>query len=134
MERDPADVVALLVALLAYVTSREVAHLLGPYAAIIVSASAGSALSLSATEKVMARWWQPMSYIVIRVGVAMVLTVAIAELAHSQMPELQTRSLLVPLAFGIGWMSDYNAVMRWIGAAIKKVIPGWLAGLGRKDG
>ncbi|MFA6168948.1 MAG: hypothetical protein WC700_20145 [Gemmatimonadaceae bacterium] len=98
-----------------------------------MSASAGSALSLSATEKVMQKWWQPMYYIALRVGVAVVLTVAIAELAHSQVPEMKPRTLLVPLAFGIGWMSDYNSVMRWIGAALKKVLPGWLSSLGRKN-
>lgn len=134
MERDPADVVALLVALLAFVTSREVAHLLGPYAAIIVAASAGSALSLSSVEKVMPKWWQPMAFIFVRIGAAVVLTVTIAEVAHSQFPGLQPRSLLVPLAFGIGWMRDYGAAMRWIGSALKKALPGWLSNLGRKDG
>lgn len=133
MQNEPSDIVALLVALLAFVTSREVAYLLGPYAAIVVSASAGAALSLSSTQSPLARWWQPITFIFVRVGVAIVLTVSIADVLVVG-TDLKPRLMLIPVAFAIGAIRDYGAVLRWAGAAIRKVIPGWLANLGRRDG
>lgn len=128
------DVIALLVALLTFVVSKEVAILVGPYAAIMVSASAGAALSLSAIEGEMDAWWRPLQYLFVRILVAIVLTGALAELAHFWIPEIRPRMVLVPLAFGIGWIRDYGAVMRWIGNALRKILPKWLADIGRKNG
>lgn len=133
MQSEPSDIVALLVALLAFVTSREVAYLLGPYAAIIVASSAGAALSLSSTESPLPKWWQPIVFVSVRVVVAVVLTVAIAN-AIVTGTEVKAGLFLIPVAFGIGAIRDYGSVLRWVGAAVKKAIPGWLANLGKRDG
>ena len=98
MNQEPLDVVAVLVFVLTIVTSNEVAIIFGPYAAIVVSASAGAAVSLAMIVKDMPKWWQPMYYILSRIVIATVLTVAIAELIHSQFPEMKPRALLVPVA------------------------------------
>jgi hypothetical protein len=133
MNNEPVSIVTLLVAILTFVTSKEVAGLLGPYAAIAVSASAGAALSLSSTEKDMPKWWNWSFYIMARIGVALVLTGSISQIAASQFPDLKPSFMLVPIAFGLGYLKDYRATLSWCGTAIKKVLPGWLAGLGNKD-
>jgi hypothetical protein len=134
MNEEPVNLVVFLAAILTYVTSREVASLLGPYAAIVVSASAGAAVSLSAIEKNMPQWWGPMLYIAVRVAVAVVLTVALAELAQLGWPNLRPRYLLIPIAFGIGLISDYNAFARSFTSALSKALPKWLANIGKRDG
>lgn len=134
MQNEPLDVIALLVVLITYVTSREVASLLGPYAAIIVSASAGAAVSLPLRSSAMDQWWQPMGYIIVRVMLAVLLTVALANVVHVYVPDLQLRVLLVPISIGIGLVWDYGAVLKWGGNALKKALPAWLTNLGRRNG
>lgn len=119
MQSDPVDIVSLLVALLAIIASKEIAALVGPYAAIFVLASAGAALSLSSTEKVMTPVGA-MLYVSIRVLVAVVLTAAIAELLQNVIPWAKPRYTLVPLAFGIGWIKDYDTVKAWLASLIDK--------------
>lgn len=119
MNNDPLDVVAFLVALLTFVTSKEIAYLLGPYAAIFVLASAGAALSLSSTDKVMTPV-RATIYVSIRVLVAFVLTAAIAELLQNVIPWAKPRYTLVPIAFGIGWIKDYDSVRKWVAEMIQK--------------
>jgi len=115
VSQDPVDIVSLLVALLALIVSKEIATLVGPYAAIFVLACAGAALALSGTEKVMVKWWEPVVYVSIRVLLAVVLTVALAELLQKGIPWAQPRYTLVPLAFGISWIDDYKKARAWVG-------------------
>jgi hypothetical protein len=67
-----------MVALLAFITSRDVAIVAGPYAAIVILACAGAALSLSGAEERMSPFagaW----FIFVRVFIAVAITVALAE-------------------------------------------------------
>ena len=116
---DPQDIVSILIALIAFVVSKEVAHLVGPYAAIVVLACAGAALSLSGNEDDLT-YGHAVMYVGVRVLVAVVLTVAIAELMHNVIPWAKPRVTLVPLAFGIGWVKDYGGIRTWLGEIIDK--------------
>jgi len=118
---DPPDVVTLLIALVALIASKEIAHLVGPYAAIVVLACAGAALSLSGHDEDI-KGGDAALYIGVRVLVAVVLTVTLAELLQVAMPWLKPRYTLVPLAFGIGWIRDYRAIRKWIGGVISRAV------------
>lgn len=117
---EPVDIVSLLIALIAVIASREVAHLVGPYAALVVLACAGSALSLSGNEEELTAV-RAFRYVAVRILVAVVLTVTIAELIQLVAPWARPRFTLVPLAFGIGWIKDYGEVRKWIGSAIDRM-------------
>lgn len=118
---DPPDVVSLLVALVALIASKELAHLVGPYAAIVVLAAAGASLSLSGHDEEITGA-QAFIYVSVRVLVAASLTVALAELLQLAVPWAKPRYTLVPLAFGIGWIRDYREVGTMIGDIITNII------------
>lgn len=118
---DPLDLVALMVALVAFIASREVAQAAGPYAAIAILACAGAALCLSGTEDHMT----PLEggwFIFVRVFIAVAVTVAIAEIVAKVFPDLRPRYTLAPIAFGIGWIRDYNAVRSWLGGLLDRLL------------
>ena len=112
MSNDPVDLIALLVTLFALIASKEIAAILGPYAGIFLLACAGAAVSLSGTKETYtgsrAVW-----YVTWRAGVAVVVTVAIAELLQLVLPQLKPRYTVAPIAFLIGWIRDYNLVVAW---------------------
>ena len=118
MSNDPLDVIALLVALLTFVTSREIAAILGPYAAIVIAACAGAALSLSGNDKEMTLW-RATWYVGVRILLAFVLTVALAKGIKAQF-EWEPSVTLIPLAFGIGWVRDYDGMRSWAWGLIDK--------------
>lgn len=117
----PIDLVGLLIALLAFAFGKEMATVVGPYAAIVVLASAGAALSLSGHEEDFAPW-RAAWYVTIRILLAVTLTVAVAELLEHFVPALVPRFTLVPLAFAIGWIRDYDAVRQWFGGVIARIV------------
>jgi len=117
---EPVDFVALIIALFAMVTSVEIAQIIGPYASIMVLACAGAALSLSTNGKEMTTS-QAVAYVSLRVVLAVALTVALAELLQKFVPWLNPRYTLIPLAFGIGWIRDYDTVRNWIGGIIDRL-------------
>jgi len=117
---EPVDFVALVIALIAMITSVEVAQVIGPYASIVVLACAGAALSLSTNGKEMTTT-QAVGYVSLRVVLAVSLTVALAELLQKFVPWLNPRYTLIPLAFGIGWIRDYDTVRSWFGSVIDRL-------------
>lgn len=121
MNQNPIDLVGLLIALLAFAFSKDVAAIVGPYAAIVILASAGAALSLSGHEEHFAPF-RAFIYVLIRILVAVTLTVALAELLQHFVPSFAPRFTLVPLAFGIGWIRDYDAVRQWCAGIIARVV------------
>ena len=118
---EPTNLVDLLIALLAIIASKEIAALVGPYAAIIVLATSGAALSLSGHEDTMTRS-QAIGFVGIRILVAVTLTISIAELMQNIIPWAKPRYMLVPLAFGIGWIRDYASVRQWVGSVIERFV------------
>lgn len=121
MQNQPLDLVGVIVALLTFIVSKDVANTIGPYAAIVILAAAGAALSLSGSEteagkfNVKAVW-----YVSVRIFLAVALTVVIAELLEKVVPWLQPRFSLSPIAFAIGWIRDYDQVKSFFAAIIKK--------------
>ena len=71
---EPLDFVSFVLAIIAFLVSKEVAQVVGAYAAIIVLACAGAALSLSGTNERM-NYGNALVYIIVRIMVAIVLTV-----------------------------------------------------------
>lgn len=123
MQPEPLDLVGVLVALLTFIVSRDVAATVGPYAAIAILACAGAALSLSGAEANMeSRWnWKSLWFVSIRVLLAVSVTISIAEVLEHIVPWLKPRYSLSPIAFGIGWIRDYDQVRDWFGRMIDRL-------------
>ena len=103
---DPMDFVGFVVGAVSLIAGVNVAHLVGPYAAIFVLSCGGAILSLTGNDKDMTGR-QGIVYISVRVVVAWCLTVAAAELLQSFFPGLKPRYTLIPIAFGIGYIRDW---------------------------
>lgn len=119
MNQQPLDIVGLLVSLLAFIVSKDVAIVVGPYAAIALLACAGAALALSGIEEKMgvirASW-----FVSIRVLVAIAITISVAELIERWIPSLQPRYTLSPIALGIGWVRDYDQLRSALAGLIER--------------
>lgn len=119
MRNDPLDIVSLAIALVALIASPQVAAMVGPYAAIALLAITGAGIALSGNNAEMTNW-QACKYVSIRVLLALVLTVALAKFVQVFWPGLQPIFTLIPVAFGIGWIRDYNKVIEWFGSILKR--------------
>lgn len=119
--QEPIDFVAFVVAILAMIASKEVAVLVGPYAAIMVLACAGSALSLSLSDQDFTLR-QAVFYVTLRVLLAIVLTIALAQLLESVASWAKPKYTVAPLAFVIGYIRDYKAVFKWLAETVKGLV------------
>lgn len=119
---NPEDFVGLLIALISMITGREMAALLGPYAAIIVLAVGGAMVALNGHEDEMTAW-QAARYVLVRVVLAVGLTVSLAELLTGWVPWAKPRYTLIPLAFAIGYIRDYQAAIKFIWEKIASLLP-----------
>ena len=119
MQTDPLDLVSLVTILLAFIVSKDVASSLGPYAAIFVLACAGASLSLSGSEDKMSVW-KSILFVALRVLLALAITISVAELLQNLAPWMKPRYTLSPIAFGIGWIRDYNQIRSWLGSVIDR--------------
>lgn len=111
--QEPVDFIALMIALLGMLTSQQVATLAGPYAAIMVLAAAGAAVSFSLSNgqfSILQGLW----YVSLRVLLAVVLTVSIAEVLVLVADWLKPRYTVAPLAFAIGCIRDFKKLWTWI--------------------
>lgn len=121
MQSDPLDFASLVALLLVTVTSREVAHAIGPYAAITVGAFAGAGYALTRVppmSTVRAGW-----YVIIRVCAALVLSVPAALYVQSTYPDLKAAWTLAPIAFCIGivdWEWAWNLAKKTTSLRFKK--------------
>jgi hypothetical protein len=112
MQGVPTNFVDLLIALAAMMVGKEVAHLVGPYLAIMVVAVGGAAISLGRSNEKTA--FQAIWYVFLRVLLAASLTVGVVELLQELIPWAKPRFTLVPLAFAIGYIQDYGDAWRWL--------------------
>lgn len=119
MPTDPVDLMGFLVALLLLVTSNEIAQAVGPMAAIIVAASAGAAISISGHEQEM-RALRAMWYVTVRVMVAVALSSSVSWAIHKA-TGWDARTMLVPVAFGLGWIRDYDELRKRVGVVLGRV-------------
>lgn len=123
MHSDPPDLMALLVVLLTAITTQEVARAVGPYAAIFVASCGGAALKLSeikyqpGTELPLNRWFA-CRYILVRILLATVITVTVANLLQIVAPWAKPQYTLIPIALVLGY--DYKVTFNWIGALMDK--------------
>lgn len=122
MQTDPSDLMTLLIALIAMITGREVAALVGPYAAICVVAVAGAGVALSKQSEKMNNW-DAAKYVSFRVLMAVCFTVSLAEFLQSYLPSMKPRATLLPAAFLIAWVKDYNAIASWAWDRAKAIWP-----------
>ncbi len=118
---DPMDFVAFVVAVLAMIASKEVAILVGPYAAIMVLACSGAALGLSLSDNDFSLR-QAIFYVTLRVLLAIVLTIALAQLLESVASWAKPKYTVAPLAFVIGYIRDYRAVFNWFAEIVKGLV------------
>ena len=121
MQPEPLDLVSLLMVVLAFIVSKDVAVAVSPYAAICILACAGAGISLSGNDRKM-EFWPACWYVGIRVVMAAGLTIGLAELLQKFAPWLVPRYTLIPIAFLIGWVRDYDSVRTWIAAKITKKV------------
>lgn len=118
---NPPDFVGLSITVMAYWAGNEIAEVAGPYAAITVLASAGSALSLSNMEPPISSTKATL-FIFTRIALAVVLTVSLAEFFQMIAPWMQARYTLIPVAFAIGWIADYSKVKKWLSSVIVRFV------------
>lgn len=109
MQGHPEQFVQFLVLLLTYVVSRDLAYLLGPYIAIGIAAAAGAALALGSNGAM--KWRAVVFYVGLRIVMAIVLTVAIAEMLYSfsSMSKMAALGMMPLIAFCIGVIRDYGS-------------------------
>lgn len=119
MQNDPQDFIAFVIALLTLIVSREIASLIGPYFAFCVAAAAGAGLSLSWYDKPLTSF-QACWYVFIRVLIALVLTVSLAEFLQVIMAWAKPRATLIPLAFLLGCVKDFETIKTWMDKKILK--------------
>ena len=119
MQTDPLDLVGIVSVLLAFIVSKDVATTVGPYAAIAILACAGATLSLSGAEDKMSAW-KAVWFVALRVVLAIAITISVAELLQNIAPWMKPRYTLSPIAFGIGWIRDYNQIRSWLGSVIDR--------------
>ena len=124
---DPLNFVQLLVALISLIAGLNIAHLVGPYAAIFVLACCGAIMSLTGSDKEMTIG-QGVWYVTFRVVLAWGLTVSVAELLETGIPWAKPRYTLVPIALGIGYIRDYAHLVK-----IKGQVVGFIGWLRKKD-
>jgi hypothetical protein len=132
---NPIDVVSLFVLIAAYVFSREVADVVGPYMLIVLSAVCGAGYALRRREKT-TRFSAALFFMRTSL-LAVLLTVALARAVQLYLlPDWQQRWLLAPIALALGMAGDdwlrmlawlWANKMTWLDVIIK------LRGLGKGD-
>jgi uncharacterized membrane protein YiaA len=112
------DIIALLIFLGALIFGPEVAAVVGPYVAIIAAAALGASFALSRREKTTRT--DAAKFFAQVVGLAVLITVGLTQVAQAYYPALHGQVLLVPVALIIGYIGD-----GWPGifdAVIKKLL------------
>lgn len=104
MQNKTTDFVSLMIFIAAALFSTEVATVVGPYVAIIVAASVGASFALARREKA-TRMAAAIFFLRI-VGLAVLLTVALAQLANGYFPAANERLTLIPIALMVGFIGD----------------------------
>lgn len=98
------DFIALLVFLGTLIFGNDVAAVVGPYVAIVAASALGASFALARREKTARS--DAVKYFILVVGLAVMVTVGLAQLAQSYFPVLHERLILVPIALMIGFVGD----------------------------
>ncbi len=121
MNNEPIDIISAVVALFVLVTGQEVAKIVGPYAAIVIIASSGAALSLSGHKEKMT-FSEGAWYVGTRIMVAVAVTAALAAGLEHVLGWAKAKYTVVPIAFVIGFIRDYEQVRSWGVAMIDRFV------------
>lgn len=120
-DKPVVDVVALATAIAALLFSSEVAWLVGPYMVIVAAAVLGASFALSRRERTTRS--SAVFFMARIAGLAVLLTVSLAEAVNAFRPEWQVRVLVAPIALLVGFVGDdwpavLSRTLRGIWAAI----------------
>lgn len=121
---DPADLVGLIIAVLTYFASKEIAEIIGPYIAICIAATMAAGWALSRAGELTG--FQSLKFMLLRAGTAIIFAVTLAQLFHMALPWLQTRYTMIPIAFLIGLVKDLDELKSY-----KDSIVGWIRNRGK---
>ena len=120
MNQQPVlDIVGLFVFIAALIFSSEVAAVVGPYMVIVVAATLGASFKVARREKTTRT--SAVLFFLRVVGMAVILTVALALVLNSYRPDLSPRVTVAPIALLIGFI-DWP----W---ALSKIVRGMFAAL-----
>jgi len=119
---EPIDFMALVMVFVAFLTNKEIAAQIGPYATIVILSCAGAGYSLSESETVRNRT-QTCWYVLYRVGLAFFFSVTIAKGVQHFFPWAEPIYTVVPVAFCIGLM---DTIKRWVSPYWDRIIDKWL--------
>lgn len=126
------DVVGLFVFVAAAAFSQEVADVVGPYIAVMVTASIGASFSLARREK--SSRTQAVIFFVRVCGLATLLTVGVSAMVAGLHASLSERALLAPIAFVIGLVGDdWSAIAQWAGGKLSKFVDVWIKARGGNE-
>lgn len=120
MSQQPiADIVGLAVFIAALIFSTEVAAVVGPYMVIVVAATLGASFKVARRDK--STRTSAVLFFLRVVGMAVILTVALAVALNSYRPDLSPRVTVAPIALLIGFV-DWPWALSKIVAAIFSAI------------
>ena len=122
----PADLITVFVALLTLVTDPKMAELLAPYAVIVIAAIAGAGISVSGKIEDL----KPLSaiwYVTVRVMLATVISVSLAELLQSFTGKASARWWVVVVALGVGYFRDRQQLADFV-TWLRGLWPNWKSG------
>lgn len=106
MPAQSLDIVTAMIAVASWLVGAEVAAIVGPYSVIVLSALGGAAWAAASTHGTMGRG-RTVLHIMLSVGLALIATVPLTELA-AQWTGLEARWILAPVAAIIaarpGWL------------------------------
>lgn len=114
-----ADIVGLAVFIAALIFSSDVAAVVGPYMVIVVAATLGASFKVARREK--STRTSAVLFFLRVVGMAVLLTAALAAVLNSYRPDLSPRVTVAPIALLIGfidWPWALSKIVRAIFAAI----------------
>ena len=99
-----SDFITLSIFIAAMLFSREAADVVGPYVAIIAAATIGASFALARREKT-TRTGAAIFFARV-VGLAVLLTVGLAQVVSAYYPAMQERLMLIPIALLVGFVGD----------------------------
>jgi branched-subunit amino acid transport protein len=123
---DPVDLIALIVAIVTYIATKEVAELISPYIAIVMAAGIAAAWALSREGELTGA--QSAKFFGLRILTAVVYSVMIANLIHLGFSWMAPRYTAVPIAGVIGLVKNADELKQYIADFV-----GWFKS-SKKDG
>jgi hypothetical protein len=123
MQPEPNDLIGLVIAIITYIGSKELAEIVGPYVAIIIAATMAAGWALSRAGELSR--YQSFKFILLRAGTAVIFAVTLAQLLHMAAAWISVRWVMVPIAFLIGLVKDLDELKEY-----KNSILGWFKNRG----